>query len=387
MPDPVIIAGLRTPIGKFGGSLINTSAIELGKIVVTGLMENTGIKPELIDEVIMGNVLQAGLGQNPARQIAIFSGIPFTSPSFTVNKVCASGLKAITLGASSIKSGQARFIIAGGIENMSMTPFLLRNARFGYRLGNGTLEDSLGWDGLWDVFNNIHMGFLAEGLSEKYKITREEQDKFAFLSQSKYEEALKENKFSSEIVPVPLKEGLFTKDEHPRKTSLEKLSTLKPAFKKDGTVTAGNASGINDGAACVILTNEDEAKKLSLPILLRIKDFISVGVEPKLMGLGPVVAIKKILERNKISKDEIDLYEINEAFASQMIAVIRELKLDKEKINVNGGAIALGHPIGASGARIAVTLLHELIKRKARLGLASLCVGGGMGMAMLIERS
>ena len=386
MGKAVIVGGLRTPIGKLGGSLTNISAVELGKTVITGLIKKTGIKAEFIDELIMGNVLQAGLGQNPARQVAIFSGIPYSCPCFTVNKVCGSGLKAITLGVSAIRMGQAKFIIAGGMENMSMAPFLIRQARYGYKLGHGELSDSLIGDGLWDVFNNSHMGLLAEYLAKGYNISREEQDTFAYKSQLKYQQARKEDRFLSELIPVSLKEQLFSIDEYPRETSLEKLASLKPAFNKDGTVTAGNASGINDGAAALLLADEDEAKKSALPRLASIRDFVSIGLEPRKMGLGPVVAIKKILERNGLSKEEVDLYEINEAFASQMIAVIKELNLNEEKVNVNGGAIALGHPIGASGARIVVTLMHELIRRQGRLGLASLCIGGGMGMAILIER-
>jgi len=386
MGNVVITAGLRTAVGKLGGSLVDTPAVELGKTVIAGVLEKTGVEPKVIDEVIMGNVIQAGSGQNPARQAAVFAGIPYECPAFTVNKVCGSGLKAVALGASAIKSGQSKFVMSGGMENMSMAPFLIRKARYGYRLGNGEIEDSAVCDGLWDVFRDVHMGVLAEGLAEKYNISREEQDNFAYNSQLKYEQALNEDKFSAEIVPIPLKKDLFGIDEHPRKPDLEKLAGLKPVFKQDGTVTAGNASGLNDGAAALLLADEDEAKKLSIPVLAEIKDFVSVGIQPHLMGLGPVLAIKKLLDRNGLSKNEIDLYEINEAFASQMIAVIKELKLDKAKININGGAIALGHPIGASGARILVTLIHELIKRKGRLGIASLCIGGGMGIAMLVER-
>ncbi len=387
MQNAVISSGLRTPAGRFGGSLKEVSAVELGTVVVKALLEKTGLKPELVDEVIMGNALQAGCGQNPARQVSICSDIPYKCPGFTVNKVCGSGIKAAALAASAVQSGQAQFVIAGGMENMSMAPYLLRRARFGYRLGHGQIEDSLIHDGLWDAFGDVHMGVLSEALADKFGINREAQDRFAVESQSKYQSAFRGGRFEAEIAPVPLADGIFDTDEHPRETTLEALAGLRPAFKEGGTVTAGNSSGINDAACALLIAGEENALDNSLPVMARILDCVSIGVEPEMMGLGPVTAIKKVLDRNGLTLDEVDLYEINEAFASQTLAVVKELGLDESKLNVNGGAIALGHPIGASGARIIVTLVHELIRRSKRLGVAALCIGGGMGMAMLIERS
>lgn len=393
MRKSVVVSAVRTPVGNFGGSLKDVSAVELGSIVIAESLEKAGIKPGDVDEVIMGNVIQSGLGMNPARQSAIRAGIPQEVPAMTINKVCGSGLKAITLAAQAIAAGEAEIVIAGGMENMSQAPFLLKNARWGYRLGNSELVDSLIHDGLWEIFNNYHMGITAENLAEKYNISREEQDKVALESQMKTKQAQQERKFEEEIIPIkiPQKKGktiIFDTDEFSKpRTTLEKLSKLKTVFKKDGTITAGNAAGINDGAAAVVLVSPEKVKELNINEPLgRVEAYSSVGVDPKFMGLGPVEATKKMLKRAKISLDEIDLIESNEAFAVQFIAVSKELGWDKSKVNVNGGAIALGHPIGASGARILVTLLYEMKRRKCKRGLATLCIGGGQGIAVIIER-
>jgi acetyl-CoA C-acetyltransferase len=373
MNDAVILSAVRTPIGSFGGSLKDISAVELGSIVIAEAIKRAGLNPGDADEVIMGNVIQAGLGLNPARQAAVKAGIPHEVPSMTVNKVCGSGLKAVTLAAQAIALGDADIIIAGGMENMSRAPFLMEHARWGYRLGNGELVDSLIRDGLWDIFNDYHMGITAENLAEKFAITRDEQDTAAYESQMKTAQAIREGKFRDEIMPVeaPSKKGgpvLFDTDEFPRPdTTLEKLSLLKPAFKEDGTVTAGNASGINDGAAAVILASAKKAEELGIHEPLgRVICYSSVGVDPAFMGLGPVEAVRKVLKKGGISLGEIDLIESNEAFAAQYIAV--------------------GHPIGASGARILVTLLYEMKRRACRRGLATMCIGGGQGMAAIVER-
>lgn len=393
MREAIIIGAVRTPIGSFGGSLKDISAVELGSIVIAESIRRTGIKPGDVDEVIMGNVIQAGLGQNPARQSAIRANVPQEVPSMTINKVCGSGLKAINLAAQAIAAGEAEIIIAGGMENMSQAPFLLKNARWGYRLGNSELVDSLIQDGLWDIFNNYHMGMTAESLAEKYHISREEQDNLALESQMKTAEALREGKFTEEIIPlkIPQRKGdpiTFNQDEFPKPDiTLEKLSKLQPAFKKDGTITAGNASGINDGAAAVVVVSNTKLKDLGIDKPLgTIKCYGSVGIDPRFMGLGPVGAIKKVLKKAEISLDKIDLIETNEAFAVQSLAVGKELQWDKSRVNVNGGAISLGHPIGASGARILVTLLYEMKRRNCKLGLATLCIGGGLGIATIIER-
>lgn len=393
MSKAIIIGAVRTPIGKFGGSFKDISTVELGAIVIREAVRRAGIKSCDVDEVIMGNVIQAGLGQNPARQSAIGAGIPQEVPSMTINKVCGSGLKAINLAAQAITAGEADVVIAGGMENMSRAPFLLQNARWGYRLGNSELVDSLIQDGLWEIFNNYHMAVAVENLAEKYNISREEQDEFALESQMKTRRAQQEGKFIEEIIPVeiPQKKGealSFDTDEFPRPdTTLEKLSKLKPAFKKDGTITAGNASGINDGAAAVVIVSERKAKELNINEPLgKIIAYSSVGVDPEFMGLGPIEAVRKVLKKAKIGLDEIDLIESNEAFAAQFIAVSKELGWDESKVNVNGGAIALGHPIGASGARILTTLLYEMKRRKCKLGLATLCIGGGQGIAIIVER-
>jgi len=393
MEDVIIAGGVRTPIGKFGGSLKDISAVELGSIVIAESLKRAGIKPEDVDEVIMGNVLQAGLGINPARQAAFGAGIPVEVPSMTVNKVCGSGLKAVTLAAQSISSGNADIVVAGGMENMSQAPFLLKNARWGYRLGNGELIDVLINDGLWEAMYNCHMGITAENLVEKYSISREELDRVALESQRKAAIALREGTFCKEIIPVKISKEkgqsvIFDTDEFPRPdTTLEKLSKLKPVFKEDGTVTAGNSSGINDGGAAVVLISEKKAGEYNINEPLgKIVSYSSAGVDPRFMGLGAYEAVKKVLKKSQLSLDEIDLIESNEAFAAQYIAVKKELGWDDSKVNVNGGAIAFGHPIGATGAILLVKLLYEMKKRKCRRGLVTLCIGGGQGIAAILER-
>lgn len=392
MREVVIVSAVRTPIGTFGGSFKDVSAVSLGTIVAKEAMKRANIKPDMVDEVIFGNVLQAGLGQNVARQISIYSGIPVEVPSYTVNKVCGSGLKSVTLAAQSIMVGEGDIILAGGTENMSQAPYLLKKARWGQRMGDGVLEDYMIKDGLWDIFNDYHMGITAENLAEKYNLTREEQDKFALRSQQRAEEAIKSGRFKDEIVPVevPQRKGdpiIVDTDEHPRfGSTIEGLAKLRPAFKKDGTVTAGNASGINDGAAALVLMAKEKAEELGLKPLATIKAYASAGVDPSIMGTGPIPATKKALEKARLTVEDLDLIEGNEAFAAQSLAVSKELKFDDEKLNVNGGAIALGHPIGASGARILVTLLYEMDKRDAKTGLATLCIGGGQGISIIVER-
>jgi len=392
MKKAVIVSAVRTPIGTFGGTLANITAAELGAIVIKEALKRANISPEDVNEVIMGNVLQAGQGQNPARQAAIKAGIPVEVPSTTINKVCGSGLKTVALAAQSIMLGDADVIVAGGMENMSLTPYLLDKARTGYRMGHGELVDVMIRDGLWCAFNDVHMGITAENLAEKYAITREEQDEFAALSQNRSEKALAENVFADEIVPVeiPQRKGdpiVFAKDEYPRPgVTAAALGKLRPAFKKDGTVTAGNASGINDGAAAVVVMSEEKAKELGLKPLATIRSYGAGGVDPSVMGIGPVPAVRQALKKGNVSIDDIELIEANEAFAVQSLSVAKELGFDVEKVNVNGGAIALGHPIGASGTRILVTLLYEMARRDAKLGLATLCIGGGQGMAMVVER-
>lgn len=391
MTEVVIVSAVRTPIGNFNGSLKDISAPELGAIAMKGAIEKAGINPEQVDEVILGNVLQAGLGQNPARQASLKAGIPETVPALTINKVCGSGLKAVHLATQAILAGDAEIVVAGGMENMSQAPYLIKNARNGFRMGDQKLIDSMITDGLWCAFNDYHMGITAENLVEKYNITRQEQDEFAAWSQEKAVKAIEEGKFKDEIVPVeiPQRKGepiIFDTDEFPRKgTTAEKLAGLKPAFKKDGTVTAGNASGINDGAAIVVVMSKNKAEELGVKPLVTIKGNASAGVDPSIMGIGPVEAVKKALKKANVSLEEIELIEANEAFAAQSIAVDRELHFNKEILNVNGGAIALGHPIGASGARILVTLIHEMKRRHAKKGLATLCIGGGQGVATVVE--
>ncbi len=392
MGKPVIVGAVRTPIGKFLGGLASFRAPELGSIAIKEVVKRTGINKEDIDEVIMGNVVQAGVGQNPARQAAIFADLPVKIPSLTVNKVCGSGLRAIMLAAQTIKAGDSKLTIAGGMESMSNCPYLLDRARTGYRLGNGVLIDSMVHDGLWDIYNDYHMGITAELVAEKYGITREQQDEYAYNSQKKAVEVIQSGAFKDEIVPVevPQRKGepvIVDTDEGPRAdTTIEKLGKLRPAFKKDGSVTAGNASTINDGAAAVVVADEDYAIKNNLPIRARIVDYAVSGLEPQWVMLTPIPAIKMLWEKTGWKNEDVDLYEINEAFAVQLVAVIDELKLDPAKVNVNGGAVALGHPIGATGARLMVTLLHALEKRNLKRGIAALCLGGGNAVAMAIER-
>lgn len=392
MREAVIVSAVRTPIGTFGGSLKDISAVELGVTVVKGAIERAGLKPEQVDEVILGNVLSGGLGQNIARQVSVKAGIPISSPAFTINKVCGSGLKTIQLAAQAVLLGDADIIVAGGTENMSQAPYVLQQQRWGARMGDSKVVDTLLRDGLVDSFDNYHMGITAENVAEKYGITREQQDTFAVHSQRKAVAAVKAGRFKDEIIPVtiPQRKGdpiVFDTDEYPRENaSLEGMAKLRTAFKKDGTVTAGNASGINDGAAAVVVTSREKAEELGLEILATIKSYASAGLEPEYMGCGPIYATRKALEKADLKVSDLDLVESNEAFAAQACAVNQELGLNTDIVNVNGGAIALGHPIGASGARIFVTLIHEMQKRDAKCGLATLCIGGGMGTAVIVER-
>jgi acetyl-CoA C-acetyltransferase len=391
MDDVVIVAATRTPVGKFGGTLAKMPAADLGAHVIKTLLERTGIKPDQISEVIMGQVLTAGVGQNPARQAAIRAGVPDMVPAMTIGKVCGSGLKATHLAAQAIKCGDAEIVIAGGQENMSASPHVMPGSRDGIRMGDGKLVDTMIVDGLWDVYNQYHMGTTAENVAKKYEVSRAEQDAFAAASQQKAEAAQKAGKFKNEIVPVPIvtKKGttMFDTDEFIKHgTTVESLAGLRPAFSKDGTVTAGNASGLNDGAAAVVMMSAAKARELGLKPLATIKAYSSAGVDPKIMGMGPVPASQLCLKKAGWTHQDLDLMEINEAFAAQAIGVNKQMGWDTSKINVNGGAIAIGHPIGASGCRILVTLLHEMVRRDAKKGLASLCIGGGMGVALAVER-
>ena len=391
MSRVAIVSAKRTAIGSFGGSLKDIPAATLGAEVVKKSLEEINLSPTLVDEVIFGNVLGAGLGQNIARQIAIFAGIPQEKSAFVVNKVCGSGLKSVVLGAQSILLGDNDIVVCGGVENMSTAPYYTKDARFGAKLGNFELEDSIIYDGLTDTFENYHMGITAENIAEQFSISRKQQDKFATLSQQKASTAIEKGKFSNEIVPITIKtrkeEKVFDTDEFVRpNTDLASLAKLHPAFKKDGTVTAGNASGINDGAACVILMSEKRANELGINILGFIDGYATAGLDNKVMGLGPIPATRKVLDKLNLTTDDIDLFELNEAFAAQSIAVLNELNLDTAKVNINGGAIALGHPIGASGCRILVSLVHELINENKNHGLCSLCIGGGQGISMVISR-
>ncbi|MGZ3184570.1 MAG: acetyl-CoA C-acetyltransferase [Telluria sp.] len=391
MEDVVIVAAGRTAVGKFGGSLAKVPAAELGAHVIKALLAQTGIAPEAVSEVILGQVLTAGAGQNPARQAVIKAGLPDTIPAFTLNHVCGSGLKATHLAAQAIRCGDAQIVIAGGQENMSLAPHVLPNSRDGFRMGDAKLIDSMIVDGLWDAYNQYHMGVTAENVAKKYEVSRAAQDEFALASQQKAEAAQKAGKFKDEIIPYDLvsKKGttVFDADEYPKHGStLEQLAALRPAFDKNGTVTAGNASGINDGAAAVIMMSAAKARELGLKPLARIKAYSSAALDPTIMGMGPVPATRLCLQKAGWRHEDVDLMEINEAFAAQAIAVNREMGWDTARINVNGGAIALGHPIGASGARVLVTLLHEMVRRDAKRGLASLCIGGGMGVALAVER-
>ena len=391
MEDVVIVAAQRTAVGKFGGAFNNVPASELGAAVIRALLQKTGVSGEQISEVILGQVLTAGVGQNPARQAAIKAGLPHAVPAMTINKVCGSSLKAVMLGVQAIKCGDADIVIAGGQENMSMSPHVLNGSRNGFRMGDAKLLDSMIVDGLWDVYNNYHMGTTAENVAKKYGISRQEQDEFSCASQNKAEAAQKAGKFTDEIVPYTIKgkkgDAVVDADEYPRHgTTLESMASLRPAFDKEGSVTAGNASGLNDGAAMVLLMSASKAAALGLKPLARIKAYASSGVDPSIMGIGPVSASQACLKKAGWSVDDLDLMEINEAFAAQAIAVNKAMGWDTSKINVNGGAIAIGHPIGASGARVLVTLLHEMARRDAKKGLASLCIGGGMGVALAVER-
>ena len=392
MNDVVIVAATRTAIGSFQGALATVPAVDLGAAVIKRLLEQTGLDPAQVDEVILGQVLTAGAGQNPARQAAIKAGLPYSVPALTLNKVCGSGLKALHLAAQAIRCGDAEVVIAGGQENMSLAPYVMPSARTGQRMGHGQLVDSMISDGLWDAFNDYHMGITAENLVEQYSLGREQQDAFAAESQRKAVAAIEAGRFQDEITAIvmPQKKGapkVFDRDEQPRPdTTADSLAKLRPAFKKDGSVTAGNASSLNDGAAAVLLMSAGKAKALGLPVLAKIAAYASAGVDPAIMGIGPVSATQRCLDKAGWQLAELDLIEANEAFAAQALAVGKALEWDATRVNVNGGAIALGHPIGASGCRVLVTLLHEMIKRDARKGLATLCIGGGQGVALAIER-
>jgi acetyl-CoA C-acetyltransferase len=392
--DVVIISGCRTPVGKFQGSLSDFSAPQLGAMVVREAVKRAGIDAAAVDECIMGNVISAGLGQNPARQAAIFGGLSPATGAMTINKVCGSGLKAVALAAQAVQTGNSSVVVAGGMESMTNAPYLLPQARKGYRLGNAQIVDSMVNDGLWDIYNNYHMGITGENVAEKYGIKREEQDEFALNSHRKALTAIKECRFKSQIVPVEIpakKKGeppvLFEKDESPREdTTIEVLRALKPAFKKDGTVTAGNAPGVNDGAAAVVVTGAQRAKELGAKPMVRIVAQATSGIDPAWVMMAPVDAVRKIWEKTGWKNEDVDLYELNEAFSVQALGVMRELGLDPNKVNVNGGAVAIGHPIGASGARVLVTLIYEMIRRDLKRGIAALCLGGGNAVAMAVER-
>jgi acetyl-CoA C-acetyltransferase len=392
MKNVVIVSAVRTAVGSYGGSLKDISATDLGAIVIKEALNRAGVKPEMVDEVIMGNVLQAGNGQNPARQAAVNAGIPIEVPSFTLNKLCGSGLKAVSLASQMIMSGYNDIMVVGGMESMSQAPYLLQNARWGQRMGDGKLVDVMLNDGLFDAFHKYHMGITAENIAEQWGITREAQDEFAVSSQIKAEAAIKAGKFNDEIVSVviPQRKGepkIFDTDEYPKfGATKEGLGKLKPAFKRDGTVTAGNASGINDGAAAFVVMSAEKAVELGIKPLVKIVSFGNKGVDPSIMGYGPVPATKQALERAGLKVEDLDIIEANEAFAAQSLAVAKDLNFDMSKVNVNGSAIALGHPIGASGARILVSLIHEMDKRDAKRGLATLCIGGGQGTALIVER-
>ena len=392
MREVVIASAVRTAIGSFGGALKDVSAADLGAIVIKEAVSKAGIKGELVEEVVMGNVIQAGLGQNVARQAAVKAGLPVEVPAMTINKVCGSGLRTVALAAQMIKAGDADIVVAGGMENMSQAPYLLKTSRWGQRMGDGKMVDSMINDALWDAFNDYHMGVTAENIAKEWNLSREDQDEFALNSQLKAEAAIKEGRFKDEIVPVviPQRKGepkIFDTDEYPRfGATIEGMAKLKPAFVKGGTVTAANASGINDGAAAFVVMSADKAEELGITPLAKIVSYGQRGLDPSIMGYGPFHATKKALEVANIKIEDLDLIEANEAFAAQSLAVAKDLNFDMSKVNVNGGAIALGHPVGASGARILVTLLHEMQKRDAKKGLATLCIGGGMGTALKVER-
>ena len=391
MKTEVVLAGaVRTPVGKFGGTLAGTPAPDLGAVAIKGALEKAGVAPELVNEVIMGCVIQAGLGQNVARQASIKAGLPDTVPAQTLNIVCGSGLNAVNVAAALIMSGQADIVVAGGMENMSAAPYALRDARYGYRMGDGKFVDTMVYDALTDAFNQYHMGITAENVAEQFGITREAQDEFSATSQQRTERAMAANLFDDEIVPVPVKVKrdtvMFDKDEYPRAgVTAESLSKLRPAFKSDGTVTAANASGINDGAAAVVVMSAEKAKELGVTPMAKWVAGATAGVDPKIMGIGPVYSTRKVMEKTGLTINDFDLIEANEAFAAQALAVGKELGWDSERVNVNGGAIAIGHPVGASGCRILVTLLHEMKRRGSKRGLATLCVGGGIGVSAIVE--
>jgi len=391
MREVVIVGAARTPVGAFGGSLANVSAVDLGVVAAKEAIKRANISADMIDEVLVGNILSAGLGQNVARQVAIHAGIPETTPAMAINKLCGSGLRTVIMGAQFIALGDADVILAGGIESMSNAPYLLPNYRFGQKMGNAEAVDSMTYDALTDVFNQYHMGVTAENIAEQWEISREKQDEFALDSQMKAEKAQLEGRFAEEIVPVEYKRRgktiLVDQDEHPRHgLTIDQLTKLRPAFKENGTVTAGNASGINDGGAMLVLMSKEKADELGLEALATIKSYANAALDPKIMGYGPVPATRKALAKAGLTIDDIELMEVNEAFAAQSLAVLKDLELKPEKVNVNGGAIALGHPVGASGARILVTLLYEMKRRDAKTGLATLCIGGGQGTALIVER-
>ncbi len=392
MREVAIVGAARTAIGTFGGTLSKLSAVEMGTIAAKEAIKRAGVKPELIEEAIIGNVLSAGLGQNIARQISILAGMSVESSALTINKVCGSGLRAVSMAAQFIMTGDTDIILAGGTESMSNAPYVLPNNRWGQKMGDGAVVDTMIKDGLWDAFNDYHMGITAENIAKKWNLSREDQDQFALGSQLKAEKAIREDKFNDEIVPVeiPQRKGekvIFARDEYPKiGSTIEKLRSLKPAFKKEGTVTAGNSSGINDCAAMFVVMSKDKAEELGLKPLVTIKSYASCGVEASIMGYGPVSATRKAMQKAGITVDDLDLIEANEAFAAQSLAVAKDLGFDMEKVNVNGGAIALGHPIGSSGARILVTLIYEMMKRDSKTGLATLCIGGGQGTAIIVER-
>ncbi|MFJ5748170.1 acetyl-CoA C-acyltransferase [Bacillus sp. AFS043905] len=391
MREVVIVGAARTPVGAFGGSLANVSAVDLGVVAAKEAIKRANISADMIDEVLVGNILSAGLGQNVARQVAIHAGIPETTPAMAINKLCGSGLRTVIMGAQFIALGDADVILAGGIESMSNAPYLLPNYRFGQKMGNAEAVDSMTYDALTDVFNQYHMGVTAENIAEQWGISREKQDEFALESQMKAEKAQLEGRFAEEIAPVEYKRRgktiLVEQDEHPRHgLTIDQLTKLRPAFKENGTVTAGNASGINDGGAMLVLMSKEKADELGLEALATIKSYANAALDPKIMGYGPVPATRKALAKAGLTIDDIELLEVNEAFAAQSLAVLKDLELKPEKVNVNGGAIALGHPVGASGARILVTLLYEMKRRDAKTGLATLCIGGGQGTALIVER-
>ena len=393
MQEVVIVSAVRTPVGSFGGSLKDISAAQLGEVAVKEALNRIDLKPEMVDELIFGCVLQGGLGQNVARQVGIYAGLPIEVPAMTINKVCGSGLRAVSLAAQIIKAGDADIVVAGGTENMSQSPYVVPSARWGQRMGDGKFVDIMIKDGLSDIFNDYHMGVTAENVAKEWNVSREAMDELALQSQQRAEAAIKAGKFKEEIVPVTIPQKkkdpiVFDTDEYPKfGSSMEKIAKLKPAFIKDGTVTAANASGINDGAAAFVVMSADKAKELGIKPLCTIKSFASAGVDPKIMGVGPIYATRKALEKANLEVADLDLIEANEAFAAQAVAVNRELGLDPEKTNVNGGAIALGHPIGASGGRILCSLIYEMKRRNSKYGLATLCIGGGMGTAMIVERA